>query len=75
MSEASVEKPDGGSSCERMIRVAIIEDVRSLREGFWMLIDGTLGFHCTASFRTMEEPLQKIGFDLPEALKLLVEEA
>src|SRR5689334_9217466 len=66
MSDASAEKPDGQSSGERMIRVAIIEDVRSLREGFWMLIDGTPGFHCTGSFRTMEEALQKIGFDLPD---------
>src|SRR5262245_36134250 len=50
------------------IRVAIIEDVRSLREGFWMLIDGTPGFHCTASFRTMEEALARLGFDLPDVV-------
>src|SRR5437867_6480402 len=33
-----------------------------------MLIDGTPGFHCTGSFRTMEEALDKIGFDLPDVV-------
>jgi DNA-binding NarL/FixJ family response regulator len=66
MSDESAEKPGGESSGEKLIRVAIIEDVRSLREGFWMLIDGTPGFLCTGSFRTMEEALEKIGFDLPD---------
>jgi DNA-binding NarL/FixJ family response regulator len=55
-------------SAESVIKVAIIEDVRSLREGFVMLIDGTAGFHCTSSFRTMEEALDKIGFDLPDVV-------
>ncbi len=55
-----------GQPDQPVIKVAIIEDVRSLREGFWMLIDGTPGFHCTASFRTMEEALEKIGADLPD---------
>ena len=53
-------------SVTRVISVAIVEDVRSLREGFWMLIDGTPGFHCTGSFRTMEEAIEKIGLDLPD---------
>jgi DNA-binding NarL/FixJ family response regulator len=48
------------------IKVAIIEDLRPLREGFYMLIDGTEGFRCTGRFRTMEEALEKIGFDLPD---------
>src|SRR5689334_19771790 len=61
-------QPASGESRGQTIRVAIIEDVRSLREGFWMLIDGTPGFHCTASFRTMEEALEKIGFDLPDVV-------
>lgn len=55
-------------SAECVIRVAIIEDVRSLREGFRMLIDGTPGFQCSGSFRTMEEALDKIGFDLPDVV-------
>ena len=66
MSDAGVIQPPNGSPDQQTVKVAIIEDVRSLREGFWMLIDGTPGFHCTASFRTMEEALDKIGLDLPD---------
>jgi DNA-binding NarL/FixJ family response regulator len=65
MPEASHRLADGSSE-QQIVKVAIVEDVRSLREGFWMLIDGTPGFHCTGSFRTMEEALEKIGFDLPD---------
>ena len=64
MSDAGVTQPPD----QQIVKVAIIEDVRSLREGFWMLIDGTPGFHCTGSFRTMEEALDKIGFDLPDVV-------
>src|SRR3989442_13469205 len=51
-----------------VLQVAIVEDIRSLRDGFRMLIDGTEGFHCVGSFRTMEEALDKISFDLPDML-------
>jgi DNA-binding NarL/FixJ family response regulator len=50
------------------IKVAIIEDVRVLREGLAQLIDGTGGFHCTGAYRTMEEALARIGFDLPDVV-------
>jgi DNA-binding NarL/FixJ family response regulator len=50
------------------IKVALVEDVRPLREGFRVLIDGTEGFRCTGSFRTMEEGLEKIGIDMPQVL-------
>jgi len=53
---------------EETIRVAIVEDVRPLRDGFRMLIDGTEGFQCTASFRSMEEALEKIQFEVPNVL-------
>lgn len=36
------------------IKVAIIEDLREVREGLAMLIDGTSGFSCVGSFRSME---------------------
>jgi DNA-binding NarL/FixJ family response regulator len=51
-----------------VLQVAIVEDIRSLRDGFRMLIDGTEGFHCTGSFRTMEEALDKIAFNLPDVV-------
>jgi DNA-binding NarL/FixJ family response regulator len=49
-----------------VIKVAIIEDRREIREGLAMLISGTEGFHCAGSFRSMEEALAKISFDLPD---------
>src|SRR5215470_10758014 len=58
-------KTAGGSS-ETLIRVAIIEDQREIREGLAMIIKLTDGYRCTGSFRTMEEALEKIRFDLPD---------
>jgi DNA-binding NarL/FixJ family response regulator len=39
------------------VRVVIIEDLREVREGLAMLINGTPGFRCANSFRTMEDAL------------------
>ncbi len=50
------------------LKVAIVEDVRALRDGLRMLIDGTEGFRCVGSYRTMEETLDKIGANLPDVL-------
>jgi DNA-binding NarL/FixJ family response regulator len=48
------------------IRVAIIEDDRLIREGLAALIDGTPGYRCTASFRTMEDALAKTWSEVPD---------
>jgi DNA-binding NarL/FixJ family response regulator len=50
---------------QSVLTVAIVEDVRSLRESFGLLIDGTPGFQCAASFRSMEEALDRIAASLP----------
>jgi DNA-binding NarL/FixJ family response regulator len=50
------------------INVAIIEDRREIREGLAMLISGTEGFRCTGAYRSMEEALDKIGFDMPDVV-------
>jgi len=47
---------DGGP-----IRVVIIEDMREVREGLTMLINGTPGFHCAGSYRSMREALDRIS--------------
>lgn len=39
------------------VRVVLIEDLREVREGLAVLINGTSGFRCTGSHRTMEEAL------------------
>jgi DNA-binding NarL/FixJ family response regulator len=41
----------------RPIRVVIIEDMREVRDGLTMLINGTPGFHCAGSYRSMTEAL------------------
>ncbi len=50
------------------VNVAIIEDRREIRDGLTMLIDGTEGFHCTGSYRSMEEALSKIGSEVPDVV-------
>lgn len=54
------------SSFTRPVTVAVIEDQRKFRECLAIMIDGTEGFRCTGSFRTMEEALDKLGNDLPD---------
>src|SRR5438128_475766 len=66
MSEETREQKTHGVPLPDPIKVAIIEDVRALREGFAILIDGTAGYRCTGSFRSMEEALSKIGSALPD---------
>lgn len=43
------------------IKVAIIEDQQKFREYLAALIDGSPGFRCTGSFRSMEEALDQIN--------------
>ena len=51
-----------------IIRAAIVEDQRDIREGLTMLINGTAGYHCTGSYRSMEEALDKIKSDVPDVV-------
>ena len=49
----------------------LIEDQRDVREGLSVLINGTPGFRCTRSYRTMNEALQSmtaIAGDLPDVV-------
>jgi DNA-binding NarL/FixJ family response regulator len=49
-----------------VIRTAIIEDQREIREGLALLIDGTSGYRCTRTFRSMEDALAGIGAEPPD---------
>ena len=40
--------------------VVIIEDLRDVREGLSVLINGTAGFRCTGAYRTMEDALASV---------------
>ena len=42
------------------IRVAVIEDIREVREGLTRLFAGSTGFSSAGSFRTMEEALGRL---------------
>jgi DNA-binding NarL/FixJ family response regulator len=52
------------------MKVAIIEDQRKFREYLTALIDGSPGFHCAGSFRSMEEALDRLtaGAELPDVV-------
>ena len=51
-----------------VIKVAIIEDQRDIRECLTFLINGTEGYSCTGSYRSMEEALDKISHQLPDVV-------
>lgn len=50
------------------IKIAIIEDLRQIREGLVMLFNYTPGFACSGSFRSVEEALEKLKYDVPDVL-------
>ncbi|MGH9760088.1 MAG: response regulator transcription factor, partial [Blastocatellia bacterium] len=50
----------------KTIRVAIVEDNLKFRECLEFLLNNTPGYRCVGSFRSMEEALEKIKFDLPD---------
>ena len=50
------------------VKVVIIEDVREVREGLAILINGTPRFRCTNSFRTMEDALDALRACCPHVI-------
>ncbi|HSF16330.1 MAG TPA: response regulator transcription factor [Vicinamibacteria bacterium] len=48
------------------IRVALVEDQRDIREGIAFLINGTDGYRCTGSYRSMETALPAIVSNPPD---------
>jgi len=54
------------SALPRVIKVAIIEDRREIREGLAMLIEGTDGFSCVGSFASMEEAISNLHRNHPQ---------
>jgi DNA-binding NarL/FixJ family response regulator len=59
---------EGPSPVDGTISVAIVEDVRDVREGLVVLINGTSGFRCSGAYRTMEEALAKIDAARPDVV-------
>jgi DNA-binding NarL/FixJ family response regulator len=52
------------------IRVAIVEDDRATREGLCVLIDGTPGFACSGTWRSVEDALRAGFREAPDVLLL-----
>lgn len=50
------------------IRVVIIEDLREVREGLKVLINGSSGFVCADSYRTMEDALAGMSGSRPDVI-------
>lgn len=57
-----------GRSPDVPVRVVVIEDLREVREGLTMLINGTSGFQCASSYRTMEDALKGIEGTRPDVI-------
>ena len=58
--------PGVSSSSSLPIKVAVIEDHREYREYLTALLNGTDGFRCTESFRSMEDAVRRLVFNLPD---------
>jgi DNA-binding NarL/FixJ family response regulator len=52
----------------QVIKAAVIEDIREIRDGLTTLINFTEGFKCTGSYRSVEEALARLGEDVPDVL-------
>jgi len=52
----------------KTVSVSIIEDLREVREWLVVLVNGTAGFRCAGSYRTMEEALAKIAANPPDVV-------
>ena len=56
------------TTTQGIIRTAIVEDMRDIREGLSTLINFTDGFTCTGSYRSMEEAIPRIRYEVPDVL-------
>jgi DNA-binding NarL/FixJ family response regulator len=63
--QIGAEQPAGST-----IRVAIVEDDRSLREGLGMLINATAGYRCARTYGSVEEAMRLLSLAVPDVLLL-----
>ena len=50
----------------QLIKVAIVEDQREIREGLGFLINSTDGYQCTGTYGSVEEALKYLDKELPD---------
>jgi DNA-binding NarL/FixJ family response regulator len=53
---------------QKVIKTAIVEDMRDIREGLATLINFTDGFECTGNYRSMEDAIPRIKSNVPDVL-------
>ncbi|HEU5236981.1 MAG TPA: response regulator transcription factor [Pyrinomonadaceae bacterium] len=51
-----------------IIKTAVVEDMRDIRDGLTTLINFTDGFRCTGSYPSMEEALARLPGNVPDVL-------
>lgn len=56
------------NSLDKSIRIAVVEDDKTVREGLQMLLNGSPGYACIASFASGEEALKEIPVLLPDVV-------
>lgn len=61
-----IENPAAADA--NILRVVIIEDLREIREGLALLINGTAGFKCVACYGMMETALSRIEGERPDVI-------
>jgi DNA-binding NarL/FixJ family response regulator len=66
----SHQQPQAGTANAggRPIQVALVEDLREVRDGLTALINGTVGFTCVGSYRTMEDALRNVERAAPDVI-------
>jgi DNA-binding NarL/FixJ family response regulator len=68
MNPPDTPRAPAGRSQRPAVRVVIIEDLREVREGLTRLVNGTSGFQCTGSYRTMEAALAGMSASRPDVI-------
>jgi DNA-binding NarL/FixJ family response regulator len=51
-----------------VIKTAVVEDMRDIRDGLTTLINFTEGFRCTGSYPSMEEAMVRLPGNIPDVL-------
>ncbi len=62
------QQPSVATPTNAPLRVVIVEDMREVREGLGALINGTSGFTCVGSHRSMEDALVRVGDERPDVI-------
>ena len=68
MSSTDQRRATSNASPNPAVRVVIIEDLRDVRESLTVLINGTNGFQCSGSYRTMEDALRGVEGNRPDVI-------